>query len=51
MKYLTKSLMQRFMSHMTTNLRDIQAWRNETEEQILWGKRFECRAENHVLLV
>lgn len=38
MKYLTKSLMQRFMSHMTTNLRDIQAWRKETEEQILWEK-------------
>ena len=38
MKYMTNKMMQRFMSHMAANLRNIQAYRKETEEQILWEK-------------
>lgn len=51
MKYMTNKMLQRFMSHMAANLRNIQAYRKETEEQIIWEKRFECGTGNYVLLV
>lgn len=40
MKYLTKSLMQRFMSHMSEQLSFIQDARVDVEAEIRYGKNF-----------